>query len=187
MHRRIREYFPTGSGWTTTASNLQNPSEWGDIVFIDSNVLYKKAIAIVCFALFGAAVFLIARKTNIYRKEAKNSHIPEKVEKEYIRKARSYIEENYSDETLSRNDVAQFIGMEPSYFGKIFKKETGKNFTDYLIHFRIEKAKELLLHTSKNISEIAFEVGFNSQSYFGYLFKKNENKSPGEFLLSNHK
>jgi len=35
--------------------------------------------------------------------------------------------------------------MEPSYFGKIFKKEIGKNFTDYLIHFRIEKSKELLL------------------------------------------
>lgn len=175
------------SGWTTDSANLKNPSEWGDIVFTGSNVLYKKAIAVVCVALFGAAIFLIAKKTNIYRKEEKNSHIPEKVEKEYIRKARRYIEENYSNETLSRNEVAQFISMEPSYFGKIFKKEIGKNFTDYLIHFRIEKAKELLLNTSKNISEIAFEVGFNSQSYFGYLFKKNENKSPGEFLSSNHK
>ena len=37
-----------------------------------------------------------------------------------------YIEENYSNETLSRNEVAQFIGMEPSYFGKIFKNEIGK-------------------------------------------------------------
>ncbi len=175
------------SGWTTNAANLKNPSEWGDIVLTGSNVLYKEAIAVVCVALLGAAIFLIAKKTNGYRKEAKNPHIPEKVEKEHIRKARRYIEENYSNETLSRNEVAQFIGMEPSYFGKIFKKETGINFTDYLIHFRIEKSKELLLNTSKNISEIAFEVGFNSQSYFGYLFKKSENKSPGEFILSHHK
>ncbi|MBW2096979.1 MAG: helix-turn-helix transcriptional regulator, partial [Deltaproteobacteria bacterium] len=67
------------------------------------------------------------------------------------------------------------------------KSETGINFTEYLIHFRIEKAKELLLNTSKNISEIAYEVGFNSQSYFGYLFKKCEKISPGKFILSNQK
>ena len=50
------------SGWTTDAANLKNPSEWGDIVFTGSNVLYKKAIAIVCVSLFGAAIFLIAKK-----------------------------------------------------------------------------------------------------------------------------
>jgi len=175
------------SGWTTKASNLKNPSEWGNIVLTGSNILYKQAIAIVCVVLLGTVIFLIAKKTNGYRKEAKNSYIPEKVEKEYIRKARRYIGENYSNETLTRNEVAQFIGMEPSYFGKIFKSETGINFTEYLIHFRIEKAKELLLNTSKNISEIAYEVGFNSQSYFGYLFKKCEKISPRKFILSNHK
>jgi two-component system response regulator YesN len=79
--------------------------------------------------------------------------------------------------------MAGYIGLDPSYFGKLFKKETGISFTDYLMNYRIEKAQALLRNTRKNISEICFSVGFNSQSYFGYVFKKKVNLSPKKYRL----
>ena len=55
------------------------------------------------------------------------------------------------------------------------------SFSDYLSDFRIEKSKQLLTNTRKNISEIALEVGFSSQSYFTYQFKKRIEISPSEY------
>ncbi len=83
-----------------------------------------------------------------------------------------YINEHYEDESLNRETVSAAVGLTPSYFGREFKKETGIHFSEYLMNFRIEKAKSLLLNSRKSVSEITFEVGFNSQSYFGYVFRK---------------
>ncbi|NDA68040.1 MAG: AraC family transcriptional regulator, partial [Verrucomicrobia bacterium] len=60
----------------------------------------------------------------------------------------------------------------------MFKKSTGINFTDYLSRIRIEKAKNLLLNPNLRISEIAYEVGFQSLTHFNRIFKKLAGQSP---------
>ncbi len=95
----------------------------------------------------------------------------EKRSKLLIGNAKKYIEENYSLQ-LSYKDVAREIFISPSYFLNLFKQETGYTFVDYLTNVRINKAKELLLSTELNITEIAFEIGFNNSNYFSSLFKK---------------
>jgi AraC-like DNA-binding protein len=63
----------------------------------------------------------------------------------------------------------------------MFKKVTGINFTDYLSRVRIEKSKNLLLNPNLRVSEIAYEVGFQSLTHFNRVFKKILGQAPTEY------
>ena len=88
-----------------------------------------------------------------------------------VRQAIMYVEEHYREKILL-DQVAEKVGLNPVYFSSLFKKETGDNFSTFLINFRMEKAKELLATTSKSISAIAEECGYPEQKYFSQQFKK---------------
>ena len=83
--------------------------------------------------------------------------------------------------TLSR--VANTVGIHPSYLSRVFKKEYGLNFTDYVNNIRISKAKSLLEQPHLKIHEIAEQVGFNNAEYFTRVFKKNTGFSPLHFRM----
>lgn len=97
-----------------------------------------------------------------------------------IAKAKAYIEEHQS-EPISLKDVARAVNTSTFYFCKVFKKTTGINFTDYVSRIRIEKAKNLALNPNLRISEIAFEVGFQSLTHFNRVFKRITGMSPTEY------
>jgi AraC-like DNA-binding protein len=63
----------------------------------------------------------------------------------------------------------------------MFKKATGLNFTEYLSRIRIERAKNLLLNPNLRVSEIAFEVGFQSLTHFNRVFKNTVGQSPTRY------
>jgi AraC-like DNA-binding protein len=63
----------------------------------------------------------------------------------------------------------------------MFKKGTGVNFTEYVSRVRIESARNLLLNPNLRISEIAYQVGFQSLTHFNRVFKKVVGESPTEF------
>ena len=77
--------------------------------------------------------------------------------------------------------VAKAVNTSTFYFCKMLKKVTGINFTDYLSRVRIEKSKNLLLNPNLRVSEIAFEVGFQSLTHFNRVFKKILGQSPTEY------
>jgi AraC-like DNA-binding protein/ligand-binding sensor protein len=97
-----------------------------------------------------------------------------------ITRARQYIEANSSEE-LSLAGVAKQAGMSTFYFCKVFKKVTGVNFAHYVSGVRVEKAKTLLLNPNYRISEIAYEVGFQSLTHFNRVFKTIAGQSPTEY------
>jgi YesN/AraC family two-component response regulator len=97
-----------------------------------------------------------------------------------ITRAREYIQEHQT-EKLSLSQVAKAVNTSTFYFCKLFKKVTGINFTDYLSRVRIEKAKNLLLNPNLRVSEIAFEVGFQSLTHFNRVFKKILGQSPTDY------
>lgn len=97
-----------------------------------------------------------------------------------ITKARNYIHEHQTEE-ISLGQVAKAVNMSSYYFCKMFKKVTGINFTDYVARVRIEKSKNLLLNPNLRVSEIAFEVGFQSLTHFNRVFKKILGQSPTEY------
>jgi AraC-like DNA-binding protein/ligand-binding sensor protein len=97
-----------------------------------------------------------------------------------ITRAKEYIQEHQT-ENLRLGHVAKAVNTSTFYFCKMFKKVTGINFTDYLSRVRIEKAKNLLLNPNLRVSEIAFEVGFQSLTHFNRVFKKILGHSPTEY------
>jgi AraC-like DNA-binding protein/ligand-binding sensor protein len=97
-----------------------------------------------------------------------------------ITKAKDFIRQHQADE-ISLADVAKAVNTSTFYFCKIFKKYTGLNFTDYVSRIRIEKAKSLLLNPNLRISEIAYEVGFQSLTHFNRVFKRVAGQSPTEY------
>jgi AraC-like DNA-binding protein/ligand-binding sensor protein len=97
-----------------------------------------------------------------------------------ITRAKAFIAENQT-ENLSLGQVAKAVNSSPFYFCKLFKKATGINFTDYLSRIRIERAKNLLLNPNLRVSEIAFEVGFQSLTHFNRVFKHTAGQSPTHY------
>ena len=101
-------------------------------------------------------------------------------QKPVITRAKDYILEHQAED-LSLGQVAKAVNTSTFYFCKLFKKVTGINFTDYLSRVRIEKAKNLLLNPNLRISEIAYEVGFQSLTHFNRVFKKIIGQSPTRY------
>jgi AraC-like DNA-binding protein/ligand-binding sensor protein len=97
-----------------------------------------------------------------------------------IQRARQFIEEKH-EEDIGLNDAAQAVHASTFHFCKMFKKATGMTFTEYLAFVRVGKAKQLLLNPNARVSEVAYEVGFNSLTHFNRSFRKLTGKSPTAF------
>jgi AraC-like DNA-binding protein/ligand-binding sensor protein len=99
-----------------------------------------------------------------------------------ITRAKEFIIEHQSED-LSLGQVAKAVNTSTFHFCKLFKKATGLNFTDYVSRVRVEKAKNLLLNPNLRISEIAYEVGFQSLTHFNRVFKRITGQSPTHYRL----
>jgi two-component system response regulator YesN len=94
-----------------------------------------------------------------------------------INNAKLFISNNYMKD-ITLDMVASEICISTYYFSKLFKKETGINFIDYLTKERIDNAKYLIRNSSKSIKQISSEVGYNDSNYFSRVFKKHTGYSP---------
>lgn len=77
--------------------------------------------------------------------------------------------------------IADKVNISPNYLSDLLKKETGMNAKDHIHHGLIEEAKNILLGTDKNISEIAYQLGFEYPQYFSKLFKQKTGNTPQEY------
>jgi len=88
-----------------------------------------------------------------------------------IRQAKQYVDEHYPEKILLE-DVAEVVGLNAVYFSALFKKETGMNFSNYLLKVRMEHAKKMLIETNDTILAVASSVGYGDPKYFSQLFQK---------------
>jgi AraC-like DNA-binding protein/ligand-binding sensor protein len=102
------------------------------------------------------------------------------VEPPLVIKAREYIEKHKTEE-LSLANVAKAAGASVFHFCKVFHKATGLKFTDYVARVRLEDARNRLLNPNRRISEIAYDVGFQSLTQFNRTFKRVFGQSPSDF------
>lgn len=100
-----------------------------------------------------------------------------------VTRARQIIDEGFREE-LSLGDVARRVNVSAGYFSMLFKKATGLNFVDYVARLRVEKAKNLLQNPKFRISEVAYEVGFQSLSQFNRTFRRAAGASPRAWRLT---
>lgn len=99
-----------------------------------------------------------------------------------LRRIDTFLEENI-DSVITVEDMARVIGFSKGYFSEIFKKTTGLSPYQYLVRFRMEKAREILLTTDDSIIQIALKVGIENQSQFSQLFKRYYSLSPKEMRV----
>lgn len=97
-----------------------------------------------------------------------------------LQKAIHYIEEHY-DEQLTIRDVANYINFSSTHFSRLFKKETGRNFVDYVAFTRIIKTLPFLRKYDYTIEKIASTCGFNTPNYYSLTFKKYVGISPTDY------
>lgn len=111
--------------------------------------------------------------------EAVNSFNKKKMN-QTLKKALDYINMNYSS-PITLNEVAENIYVSIYYLSRMFTKELGKSFNDYLNEVRVEKAKEYLKEGSYKAYEIAELVGIKDAHYFSKIFKKYTGTTPSEY------
>ena len=97
-----------------------------------------------------------------------------------IQKVINYIHDNLNAK-LSIADLADIVEMSPFYFARTFKMHLQMSPAQYITKCKIEKSKALLTETELTILQVALEIGFDNQSYFSQVFKKNTGKTPEYF------
>lgn len=107
------------------------------------------------------------------------SHVSE--ENPTIFLIKEYISKNYRNEKLSVKDISEHVYLSASYLCTLFKSETGKTLNQYIMEYRMEKAKKLLMDPRYKITDISARIGYSDGNYFGKSFKKATGLSPSEY------
>ena len=110
-----------------------------------------------------------------------NSNLPQ----HYVRRAISYIEDNYP-EKISVEGIAAHIGIDRTYLHRIFKKNLNISPAQFLISYRLERAKAMMEHDNLTISEIAVSTGFFDAAHFTRAFSEKYGISPGRYYAELH-
>ncbi len=101
----------------------------------------------------------------------------QKEDLDLVKKVKNVINKKFS-EGITLSELASQFHVSSSYLSRLFYKETGKKFSKYLDHIRVNKARELLKTTDYRIYQIAFKIGFDDPYYFSSWFKKKVGISP---------
>ncbi len=97
-------------------------------------------------------------------------------EQERLRKIYAFTDEHYARK-VTLNEVSELCNMSREAFCRYFKKATGQSYLDFLNQYRITQSK-LLLSSGKAVSQVAYQTGFESLSYFSRMFKRLTGESP---------
>lgn len=103
------------------------------------------------------------------------------VNRNFIEKAKDFINKNYMQEGLSLSTIADCVHVSPGYLSQLFKQVVGESCVEYLSKVRINQAKKLLKETNLKAYEVAFQIGFNDSQYFSTCFKKYVGVSPTDY------
>lgn len=95
-----------------------------------------------------------------------------------------YMNNNFSEQ-ITLNQAAHMLNMSMAHLSRIFVKNTGFGFAEYLHIIRMEQAKKLLANTEKSIKQISYECGFNDSNYFSSVFKRKTEISPLQYRKNN--
>lgn len=113
-------------------------------------------------------------------KKGKDEGIKSQKHTRAISETIKHIERNYNKD-INIKDISDMLKFNYSYFCRLFKQEMGMTITDYIIQYRIDKAKEFLKDPNIRISEASYLAGFNDQFHFSKTFKKIVGMSPKDY------
>jgi len=108
------------------------------------------------------------------------AHSEKSSESDRVLLVKQYINDHFTED-LSLATLADLVCMTPSAFSRFFKTRTGRTLSDYIIDIKLGFAARMLVDTSKSVSEICYECGFNNQSNFNRIFKAKRGLTPRDF------
>ncbi|RMQ40895.1 Transcriptional activator MltR [Pseudomonas cichorii] len=108
------------------------------------------------------------------------SHIADEHSVDRTNRAVDYIFAHYGRE-LPLEEVADYLGMKPTYFSRVFKQATGRCFVEFVNRLRISKSCELLADGDKPVTDVCFESGFNNISNFNRRFQQLKGMTPSHY------
>lgn len=106
------------------------------------------------------------------------------LDKKFLKDARIAIEANITDSSFGVEELSQVCYISRVHLYRKIKQLTGLSATEFIRHIKLKKAASMLLDSGKSTSEIAFECGFSSPSYFAKRFKEVFKMSPKEYVAS---
>ena len=158
-----RRFFPSGSKAEKKALEL-----WKRTPFVEQSK-YEATVQLLTF--FAKQLSMLSNQIVI---EQENS------EPAIVTRAREFIAQN-KREMLSLAAVAKAAGASVFHFCKMFHKSTGLKFTDYVARLRLEDARAELCNPNRRVSEVAYDVGFQSLTQFNRCFQRIFGQSPTEY------
>jgi len=106
------------------------------------------------------------------------------VQQQFLKKIKTIVEENIDNDQFSVEDLGEAIGMSRSQVHRKLKAITDQSATQFIRNYRLHRAAELLKLNSGNVTEIAYQVGFSSQTYFSKCFQELFKMSPSDYKSS---
>lgn len=116
-----------------------------------------------------------------FSNEITNTNQVPKGERKFLVEFETVLQKHIKDSDLSVEKISQEMGMSRVQLFRKISALTGKNVLDYITEFKLQKAKTLLKETDKTIAEIAYELGFNTPSYFTTFFKQKTHQTPRDW------
>jgi AraC-like DNA-binding protein len=197
------------SSWQRS-NDFGNPAIWQEVILTGSpdfvTILSRKYSRTWLFMFFVSIIISIGIVSHLGIRIKKLKQIPTKVELRHsllteilqdkpVTKQRSPHDNLFNEiklfvlDNLQHNtrpeQLADKTNMSLRQIQRIFKDELNTTPGGFIALIKLEKAAELLIKTDKNITQVAYEVGFSDSSYFAQVFKKYFNISPKEFIKAN--
>lgn len=131
--------------------------------------------------LYELLILLLRRQSTGDRKQISSSFVANESGPDSIRHVLERIEERI-EEPLRVTDLAEWCGYSENYFRQIFRESVGMAPNAYINQRKISRAKELMLYSDRNVSQIAEQLGYQSIHYFSRLFKKLTGITPTDYI-----
>ena len=97
----------------------------------------------------------------------------------HIQNALHFIHQNYAGD-ISLSTLAEALHVSPTHLSRLFSKEVGTSFIDYLVSYRVQRAQQMILHSNLDLKSIGEQAGFHSYNYFLRAYKEKTGHSPSQ-------
>jgi AraC-like DNA-binding protein len=159
-------------------------------ILVDTPEILRITIFLFFLAFFNIIVFKGLTNPEIFYSpdlliKDKRKSLSESKRKQYLAKLEKFVQEKkpYLSSTINLNELADMVGIPPRSLSEVLNDSLNRNFFDFINTYRINEAEQLLINSedpSLTVSEILYDVGFNSKSAFYSAFKKYKGYSPSQ-------
>ena len=151
-------------------------------------LIYAVILGLVIYFGFRYARYMIRMHNDVYVQtklsEFKMKFYLEQQDVDFVNRVNAIVHEHLTDSTFDIDAIAQQLGMSRSAFYKKLKGLTGLSPVEFVKESKLNHAVELLKSTQLNVTDVAFQSGFNDVGYFGKCFRKKFGLSPRDYRLS---